>query len=85
MEGESGLLLLAAGSDRRDGSSRATGAFADGGTAERARRGRLDPREALARHDTERFFARLSDLLVTGPTGTNVADWAFAVRVCPGN
>ena len=35
---------------------------------------------ALARHDTEPFFERLGDLLVTGPTGTNVSDWAMAIR-----
>ena len=81
LEGEKDLLLLAAGSDGRDGSARATGAFADGRTIDRARRRGLDPEEALRRHDTERFFERLSDLLVTGPTGTNVADWVFAVRV----
>jgi glycerate-2-kinase len=26
------------------------------------------------------FFERLGDLVVTGPTGTNVTDWAMAVR-----
>jgi len=81
MEGEKGLVLLAAGSDGLDGSSRATGAFADGQTIARARRRGLDFEEALRRHDTERFFERLSDLLVTGPTGTNVADWVFALRL----
>jgi glycerate-2-kinase len=81
MEGVRGLLLLAAGSDGRDGSARATGACADGQTIARARRRGLDPEEALRRHDTEPFFERLSDLLVTGPTGTNVADWVFAVRI----
>ncbi len=72
--------LLAAGSDGRDGSSSAAGAFADGGTLGRARRARLDARQALCRHDTHRYFAALGDLLTTGPTGTNVGDWVFAVR-----
>ena len=72
--------LLAASSDGRDGSSTAAGAFADGGTLARARRRRLDAEDALCRHDTHRFFAALDDLLVTGPTGTNVGDWVFAVR-----
>ncbi|MDQ2870801.1 MAG: DUF4147 domain-containing protein [Acidobacteriota bacterium] len=71
--------LLAAGSDGRDGSSRAAGAFADGSTLERARRRGLSAGRSLARHDTEPFFDALGDLLITGPTGTNVCDWVFAI------
>ena len=74
------LGLLAAGSDGRDGSSTGAGAFVDGGTLARAGRRRLDAENALCRHDTHRFFSELGDLLVTGPTGTNVGDWVFALR-----
>lgn len=80
LEGCGNLALLAAGSDGIDGSSRAAGAFANGGTIARARRLKLDPRRVLRRHETEKFFSRLSDLFVTGPTGNNIADWAFALR-----
>ena len=80
LDSSAGVAILAAGSDGVDGSSRAAGAFADATTLMRAGRLRLDPSEALARHDTERFFEKLGDLLVTGPTGTNVCDWAFALR-----
>jgi len=79
LEGETGITVLAAGSDGIDGSSMAAGALADGQTLARARRRGLDPRRALACHDTEPFFERLGDLLVTGPTGTNVSDWAIAI------
>lgn len=75
------VALLAAGSDGKDGSSGAAGAFADAGTIARARTLRLDAAAALDCHDTDAFFAALGDLFVTGPTGTNVADWAFAVRL----
>jgi glycerate 2-kinase len=81
LEGVAGATLLAAGSDGKDGSSRATGAFADGVTIARGRRAGADASSALARHDTEPYFARAGGLLVTGPTGTNVGDWAFGVRV----
>jgi hydroxypyruvate reductase len=77
------LSILAAGSDGRDGSSAAAGAFVDGRTLVRAGRRRLDAEGALDRHDTHRFFAKLGDLLVTGPTGTNVGDWVFALRAAP--
>jgi hydroxypyruvate reductase len=60
--------------------SRAAGAVADGGTLARARRRGLDPGAALDRHDTEPFFDSLGDLVAPGPTGTNVCDWAFALR-----
>lgn len=80
LEGIAGAALLAAGSDGRDGSSNAAGALVDESTIALARRRGLDPARALARHDTERFFARAGGLLRTGPTGTNVADWAFGVR-----
>ncbi|HYK41874.1 MAG TPA: DUF4147 domain-containing protein [Thermoanaerobaculia bacterium] len=74
------VTLLSAGSDGRDGSSRAAGARADGTTLARARRLGLSAGRALERHDTEPFFEALGDLFVTGSTGTNVADWVFAVR-----
>jgi glycerate 2-kinase len=74
------VTLLAAGSDGRDGSSRAAGAFVDGTTLERARRRGLSVERALARHDTEPFFEALGDLFVTGPTGTNVCDWVFGIE-----
>ncbi|HEY6065931.1 MAG TPA: DUF4147 domain-containing protein [Thermoanaerobaculia bacterium] len=72
--------LLAAGSDGKDGSSGAAGALAGEWTLERARRLGLDPLRALSTHDTEPFFEKAGGLVVTGPTGTNVADWAFGVR-----
>ena len=81
LEGIRGVGVLAAGSDGKDGSSRAAGAFVSGDTMARARRRGVDAEDALSRHDTEPFFARVGGLLVTGLTGTNVSDWAFGVRV----
>lgn len=81
LEGSEGVALLAVASDGRDGSSRGAGAFVDGRTIGRARARGLDPSASLSRHDTEPFFERAGGLLVTGSTGTNVADWVFAVRV----
>jgi hydroxypyruvate reductase len=80
LDGRGDLALLAAGSDGLDGSSGAAGARVDGRTLARARRLGLDPGAALGRHDTRPLFAALGDLFVTGPTGSNVGDWVFAVR-----
>src|SRR5262245_49626678 len=80
LDGADGITLLSAGSDGIDGSSRAAGAIVDGRTLARAGRLSLDAGRSLALHDTERFFDSLGDLVVTGPTGTNVCDWVFALR-----
>ena len=81
LDGDSGIALLAAGSDGKDGTSSAAGALVDGSTIERAGRLRADPAGALSRHDTEPFFVLVGGLFRTGPTGTNVGDWAFGLRV----
>jgi glycerate 2-kinase len=76
----SAAVLLAAASDGIDGSSGAAGAFVDGTTGRRAREAAASPTLDLARHDTAPLFEALGDLLVTGPTGTNVCDWVFGMR-----
>ncbi len=74
LAGLGGVLVLAAGTDGSDGPTDAAGAVADGTTAGRARRSRLDPRAALGANDAYSFFGALGDLVVTGPTGTNLMD-----------
>lgn len=72
-----GALLGAFGTDGVDGSSRHAGAFLDAEVV--AAGAALDWREALARNDSAAFFAAAGGAIVTGPTGTNVADVAFLV------
>lgn len=74
IDGLPGTLFLAAGTDGTDGPTEAAGAFATGSTLARARQIEFDPEEFLARNDSYHFFKPLGDLLVTGPTGTNVMD-----------
>ena len=83
LDGLPDAAMLFAASDGKDGSSDAAGAIVDGGTAGRARHQRLEPLRALSFHDTEPFFERVGGLVGIGPTGTNVADWAFGVRGYP--
>lgn len=68
------VIALFAGTDGIDGPTDAAGAFVSPRTAARAREAGLDPAAALARNDAYPLFAALGDLLVTGPTGTNVSD-----------
>jgi len=77
-EGE-GMALLSAGTDGIDGPTDAAGAYADDSTCSRARRAGLDPAGHLERNDAYPFFRDLSDLLLTGSTGTNVADLAIGL------
>ena len=71
--------LLAAGSDGVDGASPAAGAVVDGGTLARAAARGRDAASALDRNDAWGFFEGLPDAIVTGPTGTNVADLVFVL------
>jgi glycerate 2-kinase len=69
-----GVLILSAGTDGTDGPTDAAGALADGFTVSRARKIGLDPIRHLENNDAYPFFKALKDLLVTGPTDTNVMD-----------
>jgi glycerate 2-kinase len=67
-------LFFSAGTDGTDGPTAAAGAFADTDTLERAIREGLDPDAFLENNDSYHFFAKLGNLVVTGPTRTNVMD-----------
>lgn len=74
LQGLDKVLALSAGTDGTDGPTDAAGAQADGQTVARAREMGLNPRDFLERHDAYNFFEPLGDLLITGPTLTNVMD-----------
>ncbi len=74
IEGLEGIAAMAADTDGIDGSEDNAGAFADGQSAARMRAAGIDPAGALARNDAWGAFAAAGDLLLTGPTGTNVND-----------
>ncbi len=66
--------LTSIGTDGIDGPTDAAGGIVDTTTANRARVAGLTPSAFLERNDAYRFFSALDDLVVTGPTGTNVGD-----------
>jgi hydroxypyruvate reductase len=74
LDGVDGVVALAAGTDGTDGPTAAAGAVADGGSARRARERGLDPGDRLAANDSNALVAALGDLVVTGPTNTNLLD-----------
>lgn len=67
-------VLASAGTDGVDGPTDAAGAVADSTTLQRAAARGLDGDAALAGHASYDYFESLGDLIVTGPTGTNVGD-----------
>lgn len=73
--GEEGIFALAADTDGIDGSEDNAGAFADGTSAGRMREAGTDPRAALDHNDAYTAFEAAGDLVVTGPTATNVNDF----------
>ena len=74
IEGLEDVVILAGGTDGNDGPTDAAGAIVDGSTVARAMEKELNPQDYLNRNDAYNFFQPLQDLVVTGPTGTNVMD-----------
>jgi glycerate 2-kinase len=80
-ETASGIAILAAGTDGRDGPTDAAGAIVDGLTWTAVSAAGRDPAADLASHDAYRALDAASALLRTGYTGTNVMDVAFGLIV----
>lgn len=80
--GASGIHALAIDTDGIDGSEDNAGALFGPECWSRARAARLSVADHLARNDAYGFFAALDDLIVTGPTRTNVNDFR-AILVLP--
>ena len=74
IEGLDNTVVLSGGTDGTDGPTDAAGAIADGTTVTRARENGLDPKAFLQRNDSYHLFQKLDDLVMTGPTRTNVMD-----------
>lgn len=74
LDGLDGVVVLCAGTDGTDGPTDAAGAICDGKTAERAGLLGMAPLRYLDANDSYPFFSALGDLVITGPTGTNVMD-----------
>ena len=75
LQGQPGVHVLAADTDGIDGIEDNAGAIVTPDTLARARAAGLSARERLDANDAYNFFASLQDLVVTGPTFTNVNDF----------
>lgn len=72
LEGE--WCFLSAGTDGRDGPTDAAGGLVDNNSLKRMRDAGITPEHNLIKHDSYRALKASKDLLITGATGTNVAD-----------
>lgn len=75
LQGQPGVFALAADTDGIDGSEDNAGAFVAPDTLRRAQAQGLKIAAHLARNDAYGYFQALGDLVVTGPTHTNVNDF----------
>jgi hydroxypyruvate reductase len=75
LQGQAGVHVLAADTDGIDGLEDNAGAIVTPDTLARAAALGLKPQAFLDRHDAYSFFAALGDLVVPGPTHTNVNDF----------
>lgn len=73
-------LVGSIGSDGLDGPTKNAGAIVDGTTIARASVLGLDAAAHLAAHDSATFLEAVGDVVVTGPTGTNVGDLVVAIK-----
>jgi glycerate 2-kinase len=79
LEGHEGIYALAADTDGIDGTEDNAGAFLDPGSLARGAAIGVDAKARLADNDGYGFFSALGDLIVTGPTRTNVNDFRAIV------
>ncbi|MHA1409212.1 MAG: glycerate kinase type-2 family protein, partial [Candidatus Odinarchaeia archaeon] len=67
-------VLCCSSTDGIDGSSQAAGAIVDESTIIKADKLKLNPQEYLDEFNSNIFFKKVKDEIITGPTGTNVND-----------
>ena len=81
LDGDAGAYALAGDTDGIDGNQDAAGAIVTPTTLARARAQGLDPQALLDGHESYTLFKALGDLVVTGPTLTNVNDFRAILLV----
>lgn len=77
LDGLDNVALITLATDGEDGPTDAAGAVVTGESYQRCQQLGLNPEEYLLKHDSYSLFAYLDDLLLPGPTGTNVNDLYF--------
>ncbi len=74
ISGLDSVCILSGGTDGTDGPTDAAGAFVNGDTVSRGLSLNMDATAYLENNDSYNYFKKLGDLIITGPTKTNVMD-----------
>src|SRR3989441_6697720 len=74
IDGSDGIVVGSFATDGIEGQTNAAGALADGTTVTRGLKLGMYPEKYLRNNDSYHYFSKLEDLVITGPTGTNVND-----------
>jgi glycerate-2-kinase len=82
LNGMKGVYAISCDTDGIDGNNDAAGAVIDPESLTRAKAAKLDAEEYLKNNDAGGFFRALGDLVLTGPTYTNVNDFR-AILILP--
>jgi glycerate-2-kinase len=77
LDGLENVHFLTLATDGEDGPTSTAGAIVDGQTIRRAERMGMNARDYLQNNDSYNFFKQTGELIITGPTGTNVNDLVF--------
>jgi len=77
MSGLENVLMVTLGTDGEDGPTDAAGAWVCGETLKESQAIGINPNEYLQNNDAYHYFKELNQLIVIGPTGTNVNDIAL--------
>ncbi|MGH1456004.1 MAG: glycerate kinase type-2 family protein [Alphaproteobacteria bacterium] len=75
LNGHENTYVMAYDTDGIDGSEDNGGAICTPDTLKRAKENNIDPNKFLRNNDSYSFFKTLDDLIITGPTHTNVNDY----------
>lgn len=79
IEGAGGIVIFSVGSDGTDGPTGAAGGIVDGDTVLRLKQLNESAEDYLDNNDSYHALLKSADLLITGPTGTNVNDISVAL------
>lgn len=79
IQGMENTCLLAAGTDGSDGVTLATGVIVDNQTVKKGEKYKLNAIDYLKCADSNTYFQKTEDLIVTGATGTNVMDLVLGI------
>ncbi len=83
LDGTEGITIVSLATDGTDGPTDSAGGIADGGTVGRGRKQGLAAEAHLRGHNAYPYLAATNDLLITGPTQTNVNDLIFVFVGAP--